>query len=113
MCACVYCVCCRRLHILNARVRQRERAFEEGDEKEEDTGAAGGKKEEKMKMREMEGLGRRRRDCPVAWLVLKSRGLDHPYQMHGLRSQDHEGWREAEATAKQLPPLVSPQLADG
>lgn len=74
---------------------------------------AGGKKEEKMKMREMEGLGRRRRDCPVAWLVLKSRGLDHPYQMHGLRSQDHEGWREAEATAKQLPPLVSPQLADG
>lgn len=43
MCGCVYCVCCWRLLILNARVRQRERAFEEGNEKEEDTGGWGRK----------------------------------------------------------------------
>ena len=63
MCGCVYRVCCWRLLILNARGRQRERAFEEGNEKEEDTGG-GGEEEEKTKMREMEGLGRRR-DRPV------------------------------------------------
>lgn len=95
---CVSCLLLEAAYTERKRETERERAFEEGNEKEEDTGG-GGEEEEKTKMREMEGLGRRR-DRPVAWLALKRRGLDHPYQMHGLRSQDHEGMERSRSNSQ-------------
>lgn len=93
------CVLCLLLEAAytERKVRQRERAFEEGNEKEEDTGGWGGRR--KTKMREMEGLGRRR-DCPVAWLVLKRRGLDHPYQMHGLQVPGSQGMERSRSNSQ-------------
>lgn len=34
---CVYCVCCREFCVLNARVKWKDRRYEEGGEKEADT----------------------------------------------------------------------------
>lgn len=104
---CVFCLLSEAVHTKCRSKTERERAFEEGDEKEEDTGG-GEKEEEKTKMGEMEGLGRRRGDCPVGWLFSKAEGWTILIRCMVSGPRITRGWKEAEATTKQPPPLGAP-----
>lgn len=105
MCAVVCIVfCCWRLLILNARVRQRERAFEKAmrrGRKIQEVKEEG----EKTKMRDG-GLGKGEGPAHSMWFS-NAEGLDHPYQMHGLRSQDHKGMERSRSNSQASCSLVS------
>ena len=114
---CVVVCICLLLEAAHTECRsgtERERAFEEGDEKEEDTGGEGEGRRKDEDGRDG-GLGKKERRLPCRLAILKSRGLDHPYQMHGLRSQDNKGMERSrsnnQATASPRCPC-SLQAAD-
>lgn len=104
---CVFCLLSEAAHTECRSGTERERAFEEGDEKEEDTGGEG-EGRRKDEMGEMEDLGRRRGDCPVGWLFSKAEGWTILIRCTVSGPRITRGWREAEATTKQRPPLGAP-----
>ena len=63
---CVLCLLSEAAHTECKDETERERAFEEGDEKEEDTGAAGGEERRKYEDERDGGLGKKEKRLPCS-----------------------------------------------